>query len=112
MPSENAVNLENDIIATITIKGVQTEDEVRDLAERLRGIPIYAIDDNEFGVVLRRIHARLQIDMDTGTIIAEEYQPWLSGKKPEIKPYYWERFDLYLKREGWPPRVVAKLDQV
>lgn len=112
MLSENAMNLENALIATLSRQGVPTEDEVRDLAGRLRGIPIYAVDDNELGEVLRRIHARLQIDMDTGTAIAEEYQPWLSGKKPEIVPYYWERFDLYLKRENWPPRVVAKLDQV
>jgi len=112
MLSENALNLENAIIATLTRQGIQTEDDVRDLAERLRGIPIYAVDDNEFRDVLRRIHTRLQIDMDTGTAIAEDFQPWLPARKPEIEPYFWERFDAYLKRGGWPPRVVARLDQV
>src|SRR5882672_11824462 len=112
MQSENAINLENAIIATLTRQRVPTEEEVQILAESLRRIPNFTVDDNEFSLVLRRIHSRLQIDMDTGTAIFEEYQPWLPAKKPDIEPYYWDRFDAYLKRNGWPPRVVSKLDQV
>lgn len=112
MQSENAINLENAIIATLTRQGVPTEEEVQILAESLRKIPNFSVDDNDFGLVLRRIHSRLQIDMDTGTAIVEEYEPWLPARKPDIEPYYWERFDAYLKRDGWPPRVVAKMDQV
>lgn len=112
MPSEKAINLENAIVAALTREGVPTEQEVRTLAESLRQIPNFAIDDKEFADLLRRIHARLQIDMDTGTAIVEDFEPWLSARKPEIDPYYWERFSAYLKREGWPPRVVAKLDAV
>lgn len=112
MQSENAINLENAIIATLTRQGVPTEYEVQILAESLRKIPNFSVDDNDFALVLRRIHSRLQIDMDTGTAIVEEYEPWLPARKPDIEPYYWERFDAYLKRDGWPPRVVAKMDQV
>lgn len=112
MLSENAINLESAIIATLTRQGIPTEDEVQTLAESLRMIPNFAVDDDEFGLVLRSIHSRLQIDMDIGTAIVEEYQPWLPARKPEIVPYYWDRFDAYLKRDGWAPRVVAKLDQV
>jgi hypothetical protein len=112
MQSENAINLENAIIATLTRQRVPTEEEVQILAESLRRIPNFTVDDNEFSLVLRRIHSRLQIDMDTGTAIFEEYQPWLPARKPDIEPYYWDRFDAYLKRNDWPPRVVSKLDQV
>jgi len=112
MPSDKAINLENAIVAALTREGVPTEEEVRSLAESLRRIPNFAIDDNEFSDLLRRIHARLQIDMDTGTAIVEDFQPWLPARKPEIDPYYWERFSAYLKRGGWPPRVVSKLDAV
>lgn len=112
MPSDKAINLENAIVAALTREGIPTEDEVRTLAESLRRIPNFAIDDNEFSALLHRIHARLLIDMDTGTAIVEEFQPWLPARKPEIEPYYWERFSTYLKRAGWPPRVVAKLDAV
>ncbi|MBI5135767.1 MAG: Z1 domain-containing protein [Nitrospirae bacterium] len=113
MPTREAILLEDVIVATLARDGaVPTEVEVQTLADSLRGIPTYAVDDGEFANVLRRIHARLQIDMDTGTAIVEQYQPWLPGRKPEIDPYYWERFDKYLKRQGWPPRVVARMDQV
>jgi hypothetical protein len=74
MQSENAINLENAIIATLTRQGIPTEDEVQSLAESLRRILNFAVDDAEFGLVLRRIHSRLQIDMDTGTAIIEEVQ--------------------------------------
>lgn len=112
MPSDRAINLENAIVAALTREGIPTEEEVRMLAESLRHIPNFAIDDIEFAELLLRIHARLLIDMDTGTAIVEDYQPWLAASKPEIDPYYWERFSAYLKRGGWPPRVVTKLDVV
>ena len=112
MPSDRAINLENAIVAALTREGIPTEEEVRMLAESLRHIPNFAIDDIEFAELLLRIHARLLIDMDTGTAIVEDYQPWLAASKPEIDPYYWERFSAYLKRGGWPPRVVTKLDAV
>jgi hypothetical protein len=112
MLSDNAINLENAIIASLTREGVPTEDDVRTLANALRVIPNFAVSDDEFDLVLRRIHARLQIDMDTGTAVVEEHQPWLLGRKPEIDPYYWERYASYLRLSGWGPRVVARLDQV
>jgi len=86
MQSENAINLENAIVATLTRQRVPTEEEVQILAESLRQIPNFAVDDNEFSLVLRRIHSRLQIDMDTGTAIFEECQPWLPARKPDIEP--------------------------
>lgn len=110
--SENAVNLENAIIAALTREGVPTEDEVRTLATAMRAIPHFSVSDDEFDELIRKIHARLQIDMDTGTVVAEEYQPWLLARKPEINPYYWDRYASYLKLNGWGPRVVARLDQV
>lgn len=110
--SENAINLENAIIAALTREGVPTEEEVRTLAAALRVIPNFAVSDEAFDKVIRRIHARLQIDMDIGTLVAEEYQPWLMARKPNIDPYYWERYAAYLKLNGWGPRVVARLDQV
>jgi Z1 domain len=112
MPGKNAIDLENALIAALTREGVPAEDEVRTLATAMRAIPNFAVDDDEFAQVLRSIHARLLIDMDTGTAVIEEYQPWLSARKPDIDPFYWERYAIYLKREGWPPRVVGKLDQV
>lgn len=110
--SENAANLENAIIAALTRDRIPSEDEVRTLALALRMIPNFSVSDEEFDQVIKRIHSRLQIDMDTGTVVAEEYQPWLLARKPEIDPYYWDRYANYLRQDGWGPRVVARLDQV
>lgn len=112
MRSDKAVDLENVIITTLTRNRIPTEQEVLDLAQKLRIIQNYDVDDEELDDILRRIHARLLIDMDIGTAIFEEFQSWLPGRKPKIDPYYWNRFFLYLKKGGWPPRVVAKLDNV
>lgn len=112
MTDPKAIDLENAIVAVLTRGGIPTEDQIRQLAEQLRVVPNLAVDDAEFDGVLRRLHTRLQIDMDTGTAIFEEYQPWLPARKPDIDPYYWDRFSTYLKMGGWPPRVAARLDQV
>jgi hypothetical protein len=112
MPSNNVISLENTIVVTLTQGGIPTEEEVRAFAELLRNIPQFAVTDGEFSDLLRRIHARLQIDMDTGTAIAEEFQYWLAARKAEIDPYYWGRFSTYLIKDRWPPRVVGKLDSV
>lgn len=112
MRSDMSIDLENTIITTLTRNRIPKEQEVIDLAEKLRKIPNYNVNDEEFSEVMRKIHARLMIDMDLGTVIFEGFQSWLPGRKPKIDPYYSNRFFAYLKKGGWPPRVVAKLDSV
>lgn len=112
MPIDNAVNLENAVVTTLAKDRIPTEDEVLSLATALRHIPNYVVSDEEFSDVIRRLHARLQVNMDTGTAIVEPYQSWLPARKPEITPYYWNRYSDYLLQQGYPPRVVSTLDRV
>jgi len=112
MPIDNAVNLENAVVTTLAKDRIPTEDEVMSLATALRHIPNYLVSDEEFSNVIRRLHARLQVNMDTGTAIVEPYQSWLPARKPEIIPYYWNRYSDYLLQQGYPPRVVSTLDRV
>lgn len=112
MPSDNSVNLENAVVTTLAKDRIPTEDEVLLLASALRKIPNYVVSDEEFSEVIRRLHARLQVNMDTGTAIAEPYQSWLPARKPDITPYYWNRYADYLVQQGWPPRVVSTLDRI
>lgn len=113
MPSENAIRLENAIVISLPADTIPQESEIRDLAEMLRRIPQYAVDDeDEFQAVLRRIHARQQIGMDVGTALVEDYHPWLAARKPEIEPYYWDRFSKLLVRQKWPGPVITALDKV
>ncbi len=62
--------------------------------------------------MLRHLHAKLSIEMDTGVALVAEYAPWLSALKPSIDPFYWDRFYKFLQKKDWPPRVVSTLDRV
>ncbi len=112
MRSEAATNLENSVIMTLARDAMPTESAVRALAAALRAIPNYRVTDEEFEETLRHLHARLQIRMDTGAALVEEFQSWLPARKPEIDPYFWSRFETHLTQSGWPPRVIATLDGV
>jgi len=51
--------------------------------------------------------------MDTGiALVGEEHTPWLSAKKASIEPFYWERFQHFLQKKDWPPKVISTLDRV
>ena len=110
MISENSRLLERTIIVSLPSERPPTEQEVRDLATRLRAA--FPVDDDEFDIVLKRLHARMAIEMDTGVFLAADYRPWLSARKPDIDPFYWERFRQLLTKKDWPPRVIATMDRV
>jgi hypothetical protein len=77
---------------------------------RLRSV--FPVADEEFDALLRQLHAKLSIEMDTGTALVAEHAPWLSALKPSIDPFYWDRFYKFLQKKDWPPRVVSTLDRV
>jgi hypothetical protein len=112
MPTDNAINLENAVLMTLTRERIPSEAEVLGLATALRSIANYNVSDDEFEEVIRRLHARLLITMDTGSVIKEPWQSWLPARKPDITPYYWDRYAKYLMKDGWPPKVVTTLDRV
>lgn len=53
MPSDKSINLENALVAALTREGIPTEEEVRTLAESLRHIPNFSVDDGEFADMLQ-----------------------------------------------------------
>lgn len=62
----------------------------------------------------RLLHARFEIRMDLGDTLTskdEVHLPWLSGRRGEIDPFYWNRYRQLLLRNGWPPLVTSTLDR-
>lgn len=110
MISENSRLLERTIIVSLPGDRPPTEQEVGDLATRLRAA--FPVPDDEFDSVLKRLHARMAIEMDTGVFLAADHRPWLSARKPDIDPFYWERFRQLLTKKDWPPKVIATMDRV
>lgn len=110
--SENARRLEIGTMTSLTETGMPTEQEVLTLATQLRGLPFYSVSDEEFELVIRRLHQALRIDMGLGSRVVDQYVPWLQARKPEIDPFYWRRYQISLRKNGWPPKVVNALDTV
>jgi hypothetical protein len=110
MPTENAQKIENAIVATLSIDQLPTEEDIIRLVQGFR--IMFPIMEEELNVLLRRLHARLRIEMDTGAAIIEDHQSWLPARKPDIDPFYCSRYADHLKRNGWPPKVVNTLDRV
>ncbi len=110
MTSDNFRSLERTIVVSLPNDRPPTEQEIKDLAIRLRAV--FPVADEEFDALLRQLHAKLSIEMNTGTALVAEHAPWLSALKPSIDPFYWDRFYKFLQKKDWPPRVVSTLDRV
>jgi hypothetical protein len=111
--SDNAKRLEAATITTLTeTGGVPTEEDVLSLARQLRPLAMYRVGDEEFEHVLRRLHEALRMDMGIGNKVVAGYTPWVQARKPTIDPFYWARYNLNLRKQGWGPKVVNALDQV
>jgi hypothetical protein len=109
--STNANQIESMIL--VTLKPGEIPDEVRilSLIETLRGI--FPISEEDREELIKRLHTRLAIHMDTGTkLVASDHEPWLLARKASINPLFWDRFQKYLFSRGWLPTVVGTIDKV
>src|SRR5438045_311712 len=97
MLTENGRALENSVLVTLPSDRAADEVLINDLASRLRSA--FPVSDDEFREIIRRLHAKLAIQMDIGTALTSEtYVPWLFAKKASIDPYYWDRYKKLLQR--------------
>jgi len=110
--SDNAKRLETATIISLTETGMPTEEEILSLAAQLRNIAIYQVTDEQFDLVLRSLHQKLRIDMGIGSRVVNEYAPWVQARKHSIVPFYWRRYQINLRKQGLPPKVVLSLDKV
>jgi hypothetical protein len=108
---ENVKNLERAVVATMPADVILSEAELAQRVEQFRAI--FWITDDERDQLLKRLHARLAIRMDTGVALTEhDHKPWLLARKPQIDPFYWDRFSTHLSRLGWPGAVITAVDRV
>ena len=111
MLTDNGRALENSVLVSLPADRAPDEASLKDLATRLR--TAFPVEEGEYQEIIRRLHAKLAIQMDTGiALTSETYVPWLLAKKASIDPFYWQRFQTFLQRREWPPRVISTLDRV
>ena len=111
MPS-NYETLSSIVQAAIAHDSQPTSEIIRQRVEGFRRIPDYAVSDAEADRICKEIEARLDISMNIGSVIKEEFEEWLTAEKANIDPYYWERYRKLLVQKNFPHRVIARLDEV
>lgn len=104
----------SDALARMAAQGLRlepppTEDEIDRIVKRLAAAFEYKPEDVAKAVKL--LHARFSIRMELGQTIKDEHVPWLSNRRAEIDPFYWNRYRELLMRSGWSPRVAGTLDR-
>jgi hypothetical protein len=88
--------------------GIPSEESIRDTVDRL--CSVFAVDAQIKEQILSEVFARCLVRMDSGYALAENHSPWVNARKPEIDPYYWDRYKLLLQK-NWAPNVITALDR-
>lgn len=111
----NEMNNADSIVSTaqagLRLDPPPTEAEIAEFLGRLK--VAFNIDEQIIENARIALHARFNHRMELGQTIRDDdsHEPWLSARKAEIEPFYWERYRKFLLRGGWGPHVVSTLDQ-
>lgn len=118
MNVEAMERFESTVTAGLPRVGRPTEEQLLQLAAAFRTAlaltdPASALTDEEYDRSVKALEARLAINMDTGTVLtAPDHAPWLSGRKAEITPFFWNRYRLLLEMDRRSPTVLNVLDGI
>lgn len=101
----------NMTVAALNLATLPTEAEIDAVLDRLTGA--FPVDPEIREQVRRTLHSRFDIKMDLGSTLLshDDHTPWLAGRRSGITWFYWPRYRELLLRSGWPPMVLATLDQ-
>lgn len=62
--------------------------------------------------LIKFLESQFDVTMNIGSIIQEEFTPWLEAAKSLIEPFYWDRYKRLIQQKGFGFNVIPKLDQV
>jgi len=99
--------------AALYNKPRKTEEELRLLIADLARVIAPDLDADGIEQVARTIEANQGIKAGLGAVVdSEDFVPWLDDLKPEIEPFYWQRYKKFLLQDGLPRDVVTATDAV
>ncbi len=99
-------------LSGISVNRAPTENELRNACNAVRLI-LPAITEDEAEKIIKHLQTALDVAMDVGEVLENEYEPWLMARKKSIDFYYWNRYALYLEQDQHrAPGVVAAIDHV
>jgi len=62
--------------------------------------------------LIKYLESQFDVTMNIGSIIQEEFTPWLEAAKSSFEPFYWDRYKKLLQQKGFGLNIVPKIDQV
>src|SRR5437879_3855393 len=106
--------LESMVSALLAQEPLPTPDRIRELLASLRLIPICSnVTDDQAEGLARVLEERHGVTMQLGsTLKGERWEPWLDAARPQITPYYWDRYRKLLVEKGFSGQVIASIDQI
>ncbi|MBI5258361.1 MAG: DEAD/DEAH box helicase family protein [Burkholderiales bacterium] len=66
--------------------------------------------DEVVSAATKVVLAQRVVKMDTGFAVAELHKPWVSARRAEIEPFYWNRYKILLHEQGFAPGAVHGLN--
>lgn len=110
--SENAVKLKKNIVLSLPSDRFPKEEEILLIGTQFRSLPMFLVEDDEFNFLIKEIHAETGIDMQLGTKVVADHFPWVKARSSKIDPFYWDRYQKYLLKDGWSPLIANKLSDI
>jgi len=108
---DNLCQAENHVLISLPIDRTPSEEEIQRWVTLFGEMMNLTSDERE--TLRRRVHAKVAVKMDVGiALVEEELPPWLQARKPDINPFYWNRFSKLLQKKSWPPPVITTVDRV
>jgi hypothetical protein len=102
------------VSALLAQEPLPTPDRIRQLVDSLRVTPMCCdVTDHQAEDLARLLEERHGVTMQLGsTLRGDRWEPWLDAARPQITPYYWDRYRKLLVEKGFSGQVIATLDQV
>lgn len=99
---------------TVSMQGQRISDaELMDRLRKFNSIGNPVLPDSELEKVARHLAERLAIDVDLGSVItSREHEPWLEGRKRDVRWERWLAYKTMLIQQGRGLTVIDKSDEL
>lgn len=112
--SDAVQGLESMVSAVLAQEPLPTPERIRELIASVRVVPMLSeVTDEQAEDLARVLEERHGVTMRIGSLLTGEgWVPWLDPARPQITPYYWERYRKLLAQKGLSGHVLATIDRV
>lgn len=91
----------------------KTDDELRVMIKGVASAVPPGLGEAEIEQIARDIEHKQGIKAGLGAVVgSDDFEPWLDDAKPNIEPFYWNRYQKLLLKSGLPKDVVISTDIV